>query len=118
MIWLTWRQFRTQGIVAAGTLAALAITLAVTGPHLASLYSSSGLSGCHANCGALATSFIAEVKGSATEIIFYGGIVLLYATPAVMGLFWGAPLITSELEDRNLSRISAIDPMLAQALRQ
>ena len=38
MMRLTWRQFRTQGIVAAGTLAALAITLAVTGPHLAALY--------------------------------------------------------------------------------
>ena len=31
MIWLTWRQFRAQAIVAAAALAVIAIALAVTG---------------------------------------------------------------------------------------
>ena len=98
MIWLTWRQFRAQGIVTAAALAAVAITLAVTGPHLAALYNNSGLSTCSPQCSAQAASFIGSVQGSATEIIFYAGTFLLYAVPALIGIFWGAPLITREVE--------------------
>ncbi len=98
MIWLTWRQFRTQGIAAAAALAAVAIALAVTGPHLAALYNGSGLNACSTQCSAQAASFISAVKGSATEIIFYGSVLLLYAVPALTGIFWGAPLVTREVE--------------------
>ncbi len=98
MIWLTWRQFRPQAIVAAAALAAVAIALAVTGPHLASLYTTNGLASCHADCGTKAASFINEVKGSATELIFYGTIFLLYAVPALIGMFWAAPLVAREIE--------------------
>ncbi len=38
MIWLTWRQFRVQALIAAAALAAAAILLGVTGPRLASRY--------------------------------------------------------------------------------
>jgi hypothetical protein len=48
MMWLTWRQFRAQAIVAAAALAVVAIALAVTGPHLADLYASSGVATCQA----------------------------------------------------------------------
>ena len=41
MTWLTWRQFRAQAITGAAVLAALAIALGITGPHLAHLYASS-----------------------------------------------------------------------------
>ncbi len=98
MIWLTWRQFRAQGIVAGAALAALAVALIVTGPHLADLYTNSRLAACHAGCAAEATNFINQVKGSAAEIVFYAGIFLLYAVPAIIGMFWGAPLLTRELE--------------------
>jgi hypothetical protein len=98
MIWVTWRQFRPQAIVAGIAVAAVAITLAITGPHLAGLYSSSGLNSCGANCARQASTFIGAVKGSATEIVFYGSVVLLYVAPAVMGVFWGAPLVTREFE--------------------
>ena len=98
MVWLTWRQFRVHAIVASTALAVVAITLAVTGPHLASLYHSNGLSDCGASCGARAASFINAVKGTPTEIVFYAGIVLLYVVPVIMGIFWGAPLVTRELE--------------------
>ena len=47
MIWLTWRQFRPQAVTAAAALAVFAILLAATGPHLASLYAASGITGCH-----------------------------------------------------------------------
>ena len=98
MIWLTLRQFRAQAIVAGAALGALAIVLAVAGPHLASLYSNSGLADCHTGCGALASNFFDQIKGTSSEIIFYFGIALSYVAPAIMGMFWGAPLITRELE--------------------
>jgi ABC-2 family transporter protein len=98
MIWLTWRQFRPQAIVAGVALAAVAVTLAVTGPHLAALYNDNGLGSCAADCGSRVTSFIDQVRGSASEDIFYGGIFLVYVVPTLVGLFWGAPLVTREIE--------------------
>jgi hypothetical protein len=98
MIWTTWRQFRPQAIVAGAALAGVAIALAVTGPHLAGLYSSSGLATCASNCGAKVSTFIGQVRGSATELVFYGGVFLSYAVPALIGIFWGAPLISREVE--------------------
>jgi ABC-2 family transporter len=98
MIWLTWRQFRAQAIVAGAALVAFAIVLMATGPHLASLFDSSGLATCRASCGTDAGNFINQVQGSATELIFYAGVFLLYAVPALIGIFWGAPLVTRELE--------------------
>ena len=38
------------------------------------------------------------MKRSTTELIFSGGIFLMYAVPALIGIFWGAPLVTRELE--------------------
>jgi hypothetical protein len=98
MIWLTWRQFRVQAIVAGAALAALAIALVATGPHLAAAYDNAGLASCRADCGPLASNFINAVKGKSTEIIFYIGKIVMYAAPATMGMFWGAPLVTREIE--------------------
>jgi len=98
MIWLTWRQFRVQAIVAGATLVAVAIALTATGPHLAALFDSNGLATCRTSCGTDASNFINQVKGSTTELIFYGSIFLVYAVPALIGLFWGAPLVTREFE--------------------
>jgi ABC-2 family transporter protein len=98
MIRLTWLQFRTQAFTALAAMAAFAILLAATGPHLASLYAASGLSGCHVDtCQSLAGSFDAEVQSTYTALyVISVGIILL--APAVIGLFWGAPLIARELE--------------------
>ena len=49
MIWLTWRQFRAQAMWRPAALAVLAIALAVTGPHLAHLYDTSGIAACQAH---------------------------------------------------------------------
>jgi hypothetical protein len=101
MIWLTWRQFRAQAWVATAALAAIAIALAVTGAHLAHLYDTSGIATCqpHGNCGSLVTSFLDQAKASpAYGILYYGGVVVLYAVPAIIGIFWGAPLVTREIE--------------------
>jgi hypothetical protein len=100
MIWLTWRQFRLPSIIAAAALVVLAAALAATGPHIASLFARSGVPGCPAaQCSRLASDFIHQVSGQTVDrVLFFGTIALLYAGPALMGVFWGAPLITREIE--------------------
>jgi hypothetical protein len=94
VIWLTWRQYRAQFAVILGALVAVAIVLAVTGPHLASL-SDGYLKACRAaqDCGStpnpvLNTDGLLETGLDATLLIL----------PALLGIFWGAPLIARELE--------------------
>lgn len=100
MTWLTWRQFRTQALTAAVALAAFAILLAATGPHLASLYAASGVSGCHpADCADMASNWLSQLYSAGTYwVLDLLGIVIILLAPAVIGLFWGAPLVARELE--------------------
>ena len=100
MIRLTWLQFRTQALTAAAALAAFAVLLAVTGPHMASLYAASGLSSCHGgSCQNLAGSFEAQLTSTATyRALYLISVASILVAPAVIGLFWGAPLIARELE--------------------
>ncbi len=98
MTWMSWRQFRGQAITAGAILLVLAIALGITGPGLASQYNSAGLNACHLICAQDATSFLNALRGSSYQYVFYAGIVVMYATPALIGLFWGAPLIARELE--------------------
>src|SRR5260370_311817 len=99
MIWLTWRQFRAQAIAAAAALAILALIFGLTGPHLAHLYDVSGLATCRASCSGLTAGFLDSVKSDAIyPVLYIAGVMLLYVTPGVIGVFWGAPLVTRELE--------------------
>jgi hypothetical protein len=98
MTWLTWRQFRGQAVAAVVALAVFAILLAATGPHLASLYAASGISGCHSGaCGQLANNFLLGPAGRYV-LVYVLGIGIIVLAPAVIGIFWGAPLIARELE--------------------
>ena len=97
MIWLAWRQFRPQAITAAVALAVVAIVVAATGPGIASTYSSSGLPACHASCATDASNFITGL-GRLDLLLYLGSFLLMYLAPALMGLFWGAPLIAREVE--------------------
>lgn len=72
MIRLSWLQFRPQAVTAAAALAAVAVILAITGPHL--------------------------VMAGTDGFLYAAAGVVLYLTPALIGIFWGAPLISSELE--------------------
>lgn len=99
MMWLTWRQFRAQATAAVAAVAAFAILLAVTGPHLATLYAASGIAGCHGGgCGQIADSFLSQVGAGIYPAVFVLGVAGIALVPAVIGLFWGAPLIASEFE--------------------
>ena len=98
MIWLTWRQFRPQAIVSLAVLATFAILLGATGPHLASLYAGSGLASCHGTaCTRPAKNFLDLLSGGYTAV-FMLGLAAVILAPAVIGIFWGAPLIAREFE--------------------
>jgi len=73
MIRLSWLQFRAQAVTAAASLAAAAVILAATSPHRG-------------------------VNAGFYHWLYMAGIVVLYLTPAMIGIFWGAPLISRELE--------------------
>jgi hypothetical protein len=101
MIWLTWRQFRAQSFTAAAALTVLAVIYGVTGPRLAHLYDTSGLTTCHAHgdCSVLTSNFLTAMKSdSVYPLLFILGVGVLYLMPVLIGMFWGAPLVTRELE--------------------
>jgi hypothetical protein len=100
MIWVTWRQFRAQTVLTAAFLAVVAVVFAVTGARLAALYGSSGLAACHGTaCGSLASKFLFQARtDTVIKSVYQAGTVVVYAVPAVIGVFWGAPLLTREIE--------------------
>jgi hypothetical protein len=84
MIWLTWRQFRAQAVAVYAAVAAVALVLAITGPRLADL--------------ARLNANVFDVLTSTDRNLFAAGVILLGVTPAIIGAFWGAPLVARELE--------------------
>jgi ABC-type transport system involved in multi-copper enzyme maturation permease subunit len=87
MIWLTWRQFRVSALILVGALAAAVVVLGVTGPQLADLWLSAG------------ERFFEELGDDrGKSAIFFAGTWVVYALPAVVGVFWGAPMVARELE--------------------
>ncbi|MDS0132219.1 MULTISPECIES: transporter [unclassified Amycolatopsis] len=75
MTWLTWRQFRMPALSVLAGLVAIAVVLAITGPGL-----------------------VGRTDFSDEDVLFSGTILALYLLPAVIGVFWGVPMITRELE--------------------
>ncbi len=110
MTWLTWRQFRAQAATAIAALAAFAVLLAVTRPHMASLYAASGITGCHGDtCAGLASQFLVHLTSGQSfpllpdgsneyVILYFLSVLVILIAPAIIGIFWGAPLIARELE--------------------
>jgi hypothetical protein len=94
MIWLTWRQFRTAALAVFGGLAAFAVLLSITGPGMASEYAT-GFAACTAqgNCGDFLQRFYGDHQSA-----FLAVTAVILLLPALIGIFWGAPLISRELE--------------------
>jgi ABC-type transport system involved in multi-copper enzyme maturation permease subunit len=94
MTWLTWRQFRAQTLVTAAALAVLAIILVITGLQLSHTFDATVI-GCRArgDCTAAINSF----QNQDTQLQDLTRL-LMYVVPAVIGIFWGAPLLARELE--------------------
>lgn len=95
MIWLTWRQFRAAATVMAAALAALAVTLVLTGPGLADDYSG-GIAACAGESGGCADFVERFYRDNRAAFLAVTAVALLL--PAAIGLFWGAPLVARELE--------------------
>jgi ABC-type transport system involved in multi-copper enzyme maturation permease subunit len=96
MMRLSWRQFRAQAAAAFVVLVAIAVVLALTRPHLSYLYGiyAKAQAACVAsrNCRDVSINLsqvdkLLELLGTA-----------LVAVPALVGAFWGAPLIAREFE--------------------
>ncbi|MDH2428902.1 ABC transporter permease subunit [Sphaerisporangium sp. TRM90804] len=94
MIWLTWRQFRGSAAMMATLLVVLVATLAATGPNLASGYSA-GIAACtrDSTCDRFYDRFFDDY-----QLPFLAVSLIVLLLPALVGLFWGAPMITRELE--------------------
>lgn len=75
MTWLTWRQFRTPALSVFAALFVICVVLGITGPEL-----------------------VGRSSFSDQDTMFGGTILVLYLLPAAVGVFWGVPLITRELE--------------------
>jgi ABC-type transport system involved in multi-copper enzyme maturation permease subunit len=94
MIWLTWRQFRAQAITALAILAAAAIYFLMSGLPMHHTYTTD-LASCTPlnNCDNVLNEF-----SRTYETAFQLTQLLVIAAPALIGIFWGAPLIGRELE--------------------
>jgi hypothetical protein len=94
VIRLTWRQFRTQAAMATAGLVIVAFVLAITGPHLVHLYNTT-VATCKArgDCQTAANTVVDTDRFLQNALT-----ALLFAVPALVGIFWGAPLVARELE--------------------
>jgi hypothetical protein len=98
MTWFAWRQSRTPIFItlAAGVIAA--ILLAITHGSLETLWSDSGAAACTTNCGSVMENFIRQVGHTTNSVVYQVALVVMYLLPALVGAFWGAPMIARELE--------------------
>ncbi len=94
MIWASWRQFRVHAAVAAAALVVIIIVLVITGTHFAHLYDTTV-----ANCQAKSDCTVAKSALLGTyRPLQNAASALLIAIPALVGIFWGAPLVAREFE--------------------
>ncbi|KDN82862.1 ABC transporter permease [Kitasatospora cheerisanensis] len=92
MIWLTWRQFRAQFLVAAAALAAATAYLLYSGLALRDDYREL-TAGCPTGGCSDANQLI-----DTYSLPYWTGCVLVLLAPALIGAFWGASLVARELE--------------------
>lgn len=90
-----WLQSRTQTLTVATALAILAVAAAVTGIHLSHLYDNLVASclASHNPCGAATDQFLSH-----DTFLQDAFTLLMRLAPALLGIFWGAPLLTREFE--------------------
>jgi ABC-type transport system involved in multi-copper enzyme maturation permease subunit len=105
MIWLTWRQHRKQVLYTAIGLVALGAVMLPTGLSMHHVFTNSGLAACLAKLGtAQIVSGNADTCGSLSgqfsrQFNAMGFIAILFLIlPGLVGLFYGAPLVSREVE--------------------
>lgn len=97
MIWLSWRQFRTQALSIAALVLVLIAVLTLTWAQVSELARRAGcqLSDCDARA---ADAFSSALAGTVPGIFYYVVLVVMLVLPILVGIFWGAPLVSRELE--------------------
>lgn len=94
MIWLTWRQHRTQAATTVAFVGAVCALLAAKGSTVHSYFNTT-VAPClaqHGQCENLINTF--ENRFSGLQLL----IPLVLVLPLLIGLFWGAPLVAREME--------------------
>jgi hypothetical protein len=96
MLWVGWRQQRTETVIAAALLALLAALLIPTGLHIAAAYDYGNLAGC---VGRAQSGVCSDVVQSFVARFAHLGDMLAWLTllPGIIGLLLAAPLV-SQLE--------------------
>jgi len=94
MIWLTARQFRAQALAAVAVLAAAALYFLITGLQMHHTYTADLISCTPQNdCDGVLRQ-LPETYNAAFHLLQ----LLVLAAPALVGIFWGAPLVAREIE--------------------
>jgi hypothetical protein len=96
MMRLGWRQFRLQAAVAFGVLVVIAVVLAMTRPHLIYLYDV--FAKAQTACASTGDCRDVTINLSQVDKLLELLGTALVAVPALVGAFWGAPLIAREFE--------------------
>jgi hypothetical protein len=94
VIRFTLREFRIQAVVALAVLVIAAAVMVITGTNLAHLYTTT-VANCQAanDCSSATSVFLGADSQLQTAL---NDLILL--APALLGIFWGAPLIAREFE--------------------
>jgi ABC-type transport system involved in multi-copper enzyme maturation permease subunit len=99
MIWVSWRQYRSQAVACAAVLAGLAIYAIGVGTSMRTAFGQDDLTGCLARSqGAGCPDAVMEFMnkfGSEVNIAFWSVALIV---PGLIGVLVGAPLIARELE--------------------
>ena len=101
MIWLAWRQFRIQAIAGATLLALLVGGLLLTWSQVRNLALSTGYTDCADDaytCISVGKAFLHQLEERPAGQVYLGVTSALFVMPALVGVFWGAPLVARELE--------------------
>ncbi|WP_327035282.1 hypothetical protein [Micromonospora ureilytica] len=99
MIWMTWRQFRTPTLATGGLLLVVLGGLALTWAEVTELATQTGYTGCQGDaCLAAGEAFLQALQPKWANEFHIAAIAALYLLPALLGIFWGAPLVARELE--------------------
>ena len=100
MIWVSWRQHRSQAITCLGLLGILAVFAIVVSSSMRTAFSHDQLAGCLARnpvTGACQGA-VGAFMNSFNTVVNIGFWALLLAFPGLIGVVIGAPLIARELE--------------------
>jgi hypothetical protein len=100
MIWVSWRQHRSQAIACLGLLGLIAVFAIAVSSSMRTAFSHDQLAGClaHNPASGACQGTVGAFMNSFNTVVNIGFWALLLALPGLLGVVIGAPLIARELE--------------------